>query len=55
MKNSDAILMGTTTIKKKLISNQTFSTRVLLWDFQERKVIKIIFFLKSKPIPASSK
>lgn len=48
MKNSDVILMGTTTMKKKLISNQTFTTGALVWDFQPRKVNEIIFFPKSK-------
>lgn len=55
MKHSDAILMGTTTMKKKFISNQTFTKRALLWDFQEREVNKIIFFPKSKPTPAPLK
>lgn len=48
MRNSDVILMGTTTMKKKLISNQTFTTGALLRDFQQRKVNEIIFFPKSK-------
>lgn len=39
-------------MKKNLISNQIFTRRALLWNFQERKVNKIIFFPENKPVPA---